>query len=56
VRIEAEDQMELFADDFSRQKRVEEAVFRLRQKMGDDTLTKASLMKTGGDERARRPR
>ena len=56
VRIEAEDQMDLFADDFSRQKRVEEAVFRLRQKMGDDTLTKASLMKTDGDGRARRPR
>ena len=42
--VEAQDQLELFADDFSRRKKVEEAVFRLRRKMGEETLTKASLM------------
>ena len=40
-----QDQLELFSDEFSRQKKVEETVFRLRRKMGDVTLTKASLMK-----------
>jgi DNA polymerase IV len=44
VAAEAEDQMELFTDEFTRQKRVEEAVFRVRQKMGDSAVTKASLM------------
>jgi hypothetical protein len=37
--------MELFADGFARRGKVEEAVFRLQQKMGDGTLTKASLMR-----------
>jgi hypothetical protein len=43
--VEAQDQLELFTDGFSRRKKVEEAVFRLRRKMGGVTLTKASLMK-----------
>ncbi len=51
--VEAQDQLELFTDDFARKKKVEEAVFRLKRKMGDATLTKASLMKGerhgGGD-------
>ncbi len=55
VAAEAEDQMELFADEFTRQKRVEEAVFRVRRKMGDAAVTKASLMdgqrRTGRDPR-----
>jgi hypothetical protein len=36
--------MELFTDGQQRRGKVEEAVFRLQQKMGDGTLTKASLM------------
>jgi DNA polymerase-4 len=43
--VEAHDQMELVADGFARRGKVEEAVFRLQQKMGDGTLTKASLMR-----------
>jgi DNA polymerase-4 len=43
--VEVQDQLELFTDGFSRRKKVEEAVFRLRRKMGGVTLTKASLMK-----------
>jgi DNA polymerase-4 len=46
--MESPDQLELFADGFSRQKKVEEAVFRLQRKLGDGTLTKASLMKGEG--------
>jgi hypothetical protein len=42
--VDAQDQLELFADNFSRKKKAEEAVFRLRRKMGDATVTKASLM------------
>ena len=49
--VDAQDQLELFSDEFSKQKKVEEAVFRLRRKMGDVALTKASLM----DLRRRRP-
>jgi DNA polymerase-4 len=56
VRVEVEDQKELFTDDFTRHKRVEEAVFRLRQKMGEGSLTKASLMKKDGGGAGRRPR
>jgi len=51
-RVDAQDQLELFADEFSKKKRVEEAVFRIRRKMGDIPLTKASLM--GAEARARR--
>jgi DNA polymerase-4 len=51
VAAEEEDQLELFTDEFTRQKRVEEAVFRVRRRMGDAAVTKASLM-TG----QRRPR
>ena len=43
--VEAQDQMELFTDGNARRGKVEEAVFRLQQKMGDGTLTKASLMR-----------
>jgi DNA polymerase IV len=42
--VEAKDQLELFTDGFSRQKKVEEAVFKIQRKMGEGTLTKASLM------------
>lgn len=55
VGVDAEDQLELFADDFSRRKKVEEAVFRIRQKMGETTITKAGLMEKGGAG-GRRPR
>jgi DNA polymerase-4 len=51
---ESQDQMDLFADDFSRQKRVEEAVFRIQRKLGDGTLTKASLMRP--EDRRKNPR
>jgi DNA polymerase-4 len=56
VGVDAEDQLELFTDDFSRKKKVEEAVFRIRQKMGETTITKAGLMdneKGAGDRRPR---
>jgi DNA polymerase-4 len=43
--VEAQEQLELFTDEFTRKKKVEEAVFRLRSKLGDVPLTKASLMK-----------
>jgi DNA polymerase-4 len=42
--IEAQDQLELFADGASRRGKVEEAVFRLQQRMGEAALTKASLL------------
>jgi len=42
--VESPDQLELFSDGFSRRKKVEEAVFKLQRKMGEGTLTKASLM------------
>jgi len=42
--IEAQDQLELFADSSSRRGKVEEAVFRLQQRMGEAALTKASLL------------
>jgi DNA polymerase-4 len=51
--VEVPDQLELFTDGFSRRKKVEEAVFRLRRKMGGVTLTKASLMK--GEPRGKPP-
>jgi DNA polymerase-4 len=47
VPVEDQDQLELFGDVFSRKKKVEEAVFRLQRKMGDGTLTKASLLRDG---------
>jgi DNA polymerase-4 len=55
VGVDAEDQLELFADDSSRRKKVEETVFRIRQKMGETTITKAGLMEKGGAG-GRRPR
>ncbi len=54
VSVEAQDQMELFTDEFTRQKKVEEAVFRIRRKLGETTLTKASLMESERRRRARR--
>jgi DNA polymerase-4 len=42
--VDAQDQLELFADGYARKKKAEEAVFRLRRKMGDATVTKASLL------------
>ncbi|HEY9595997.1 MAG TPA: DNA polymerase IV, partial [Spirochaetia bacterium] len=45
---ETPDQLELFSDGRSRQKKVEETVVRIRKKMGDGTLTKASLLGGGG--------
>jgi DNA polymerase-4 len=53
VAMDAQDQLELFTDDHSRQKKVEEAVFRLQRKLGEGTLTKASLMH--GDGRRKPP-
>ncbi len=50
--VESQDQLELFADGYARRQKVEEAVFRLQRKMGDGTLTKASLMKP---DRAKKP-
>ena len=44
IPAETQDQLELFGDEFSRRKKVEEAVFRIRRKMGAVSLTKASLM------------
>jgi DNA polymerase-4 len=55
IPAEAEDQLELFGDEFSRRKKVEEAVFRIRRKMGDVSLTKASLMDGEAQARRRRP-
>ncbi len=48
VALESQDQLELFAEDFSRKKRVEEAVFKIRRKMSGVTLTKASLLRKDG--------
>ena len=49
-RVETREQLELFADGFERQKRVEEAVLGIRRRMGEGSLTKASLL----DRRTRR--
>ena len=54
IPADAQDQLELFTDEFSRQKKVEEAVLKIRRKLGDVSLTKASLM--NDDVRARRHR
>jgi DNA polymerase IV len=45
--VDSPDQLELFADGFSRRKKVEEAVFKIQRKLGEGALTKASLMKDG---------
>lgn len=49
--VAAQDQLELFPDGHARRGRVEEAVFRLQQKMGDGTLTKASLMRKEAEKK-----
>jgi len=46
--IESRDQLELFADDFSKKTRVEETILKLKRKLGDIPLTKASLLKKDG--------
>ncbi len=43
-RAETREQLELFTDSFERQKRVEEAVLAVRRRMGEASLTKASLL------------
>jgi DNA polymerase-4 len=48
VPLESRDQLELFTDDFTKKKLVEDAVLRIRRKMGDVTLTKASLLHKDG--------
>ncbi len=53
--VESEDQLELFTDVSTKQKKAEEAVFRLRRRMGETTVTRASLM-GGAAERAREHR
>jgi DNA polymerase-4 len=46
--LESRDQLELFADEFSKKTRVEETVLKLKRKLGDIPLTKASLLKKNG--------
>jgi DNA polymerase-4 len=48
VPLGSPDQLELFVDDYSRRKRVEETVLKIRKKLGDVTLTKASLLRRDG--------
>jgi len=43
--VESQEQLELFVDGSSKRGKVEEAVFRLQQRMGESALTKASLLK-----------
>ncbi|HET6450893.1 MAG TPA: DNA polymerase IV, partial [Spirochaetia bacterium] len=45
--LETQDQLELFPDRGAKRGKVEEAVFRLQQRMGESALTKASLLKSG---------
>jgi DNA polymerase-4 len=47
---EITEQQELFTDDLYKRKKVEEAVFAIKSKMGDVKITKASLMKTPFDD------
>jgi DNA polymerase-4 len=54
--VESLEQLELFTDEFSRQKKVEETVLKLQRKMGDLTLTKASLLKGGRRGKPQNPR
>ena len=46
--VDSQDQLELFTDEFTRKKRVEEAVFKIRRKLGDVSLTRASLLDDAG--------
>lgn len=46
IRVDAQEQLDLFTDEFSKKKKVEEAVLKIRRKMGDVPLTKASLMES----------
>jgi DNA polymerase-4 len=48
IPLESKDQLELFTDEFSKKKLVEDAVFKIKRKMGDVTLTKASLLHKDG--------
>jgi hypothetical protein len=49
-RVGERGQLELFVDGMERRRKVEEAVLGIRRRMGDGTVTKASLL----DERARK--
>jgi len=53
IQTDVQDQLELFGDEFSRRKKVEEAVLRIRKKMGSVSLTKASLLESEGRGRQR---
>jgi DNA polymerase-4 len=53
IQADVQDQLELFGDEFSRKKKVEEAVLRIRKKMGIISLTKASLLESEGRSRKR---
>jgi DNA polymerase-4 len=46
--LESRDQLELFADGFSKKRKVEETVLKLKRKLGDIALTKASLLHKDG--------
>jgi hypothetical protein len=46
--LESRDQLELFADEFSKKRTVEETVLKLKRKMGNIALTKASLLRKDG--------
>jgi DNA polymerase-4 len=48
VPLGSPDQLELFADGYARRKKVEETVLKIRKKLGDVTLTKASLLRRDG--------
>ncbi|HVO39475.1 MAG TPA: DNA polymerase IV [Spirochaetia bacterium] len=53
--VDSQDQLELFTDEFTRKKRVEEAVFKIRRKLGDVPLTRASLIDSETRRRPGRP-
>ena len=46
--LHADEQIELFADPYDKKQRVEEAVLTLKKKLGDVSLTKASLLRKRG--------
>jgi DNA polymerase IV len=48
VALESPDQLDLFSDQYSRRQKVEETVLKIRKKLGDVTLTKASLLSKDG--------
>ncbi len=52
--VESQDQLELFTDELTKKKRVEEAVFKIRRKLGDVPLTRASLIEEEARQRKAR--